>query len=302
MRRALVGLYADLDAQRGGVLPFAVPGVSWKRLAKARERRRFMVATAIYGVLTVCVVALVAVAGLEAVQRLVPPARRQEHNDVAGFIYAVVGVIYAVLLALMVIAVWEEHEAAKATVREEANGLADVFWLAHSLPEPEGPRLQELARSYATVVTEEEWPLMARGGGSSPEAWALMDEMRLGMQNLEVDARSDQVLFERGLERIDALADARRERMVEAEEGIPAVLWAVLVLGGTITVGFTYLFGLENTWSHRLMVAAVAGLIALVLFTVGSLEYPFSGGTRVGPEAFELVLGRFEASALGNPR
>jgi hypothetical protein len=260
-----------------------------------------MVATAVYGVLTVCAVALVAVAGLGAVQRLVPATIRREHNDVAGFIYAVVGVIYAVLLALMVIAVWEEHEAAKATVREEANGLADVFWLAHSLPEPDGPRIQELARSYARVVAEEEWPLMAQGGGSSPEAWALMDEMRLGMQNLEVDDRSDQVLFERGLERIDALADARRERMVEADEGVPAVLWAVLVLGGVITVGFTYLFGLANTWSHRLMVAAVAGLIALVLFTVGSLEYPFSGGTRVGPEAFELVLRRFESSGPDNP-
>jgi protein-S-isoprenylcysteine O-methyltransferase Ste14 len=261
-----------------------------------------MVATAVYGVLTVCAVALVAVAGLGVVQRLVPAPLRREHNDVAGFIYAVVGVIYAVLLALVVIAVWEEHEAAGATVREEANGLADVFWLARRLPEPDGPRIQGLARSYATVVAEEEWPLMARGGGSSPEAWALMDEMRLGMQGLEVDARSDQVLFEQGLERIDALADARRERVVEAEEGIPAVLWAVLVFGGIITVGFTYLFGLENTRSHRLMVAAVAGLIGLVLFTVGSLEYPFSGGTRVGPEAFELVLRRFEASALGNPR
>src|SRR4028119_687324 len=138
-----------------------------------------MVATAVYGVLTVCVVALVAVAGLEAVRRLVPAERRREHNDVAGFIYAVVGVIYAVLLALMVIAVWEEHEAAKATVREEANGLADVFWIAHSLPEPEGPRLQELARSYATVVTEEEWPLMGRGR-SSPEAWGPIDGMGLG--------------------------------------------------------------------------------------------------------------------------
>jgi protein-S-isoprenylcysteine O-methyltransferase Ste14 len=260
-----------------------------------------MLATAIYGVLTVCGVALVAVGGLVAVQRLVPAARRREHNDVAGFIYAVVGVIYAVLLALMVIAVWEEHEAAKATVREEANELADVFWLAHRLPEPEGPRLQGLALSYARVVVEEEWPLMARGGNSSPEAWALVDEMRLGMQNVEVDTRSEQVLFERGLEHVDAVADARRERMVEAEEGIPAVLWAVLVFGGAITVGFTYLFGLENTWSHRLMVAAVAGLIALVLFTVGALEYPFSGATRVGPEAFELVLERFEAGDLGDP-
>src|SRR5918995_3991711 len=220
------------------VWPPAGPGVSFKRLANVRDRRRGMVATAVYGVLTVCIVALVAVAGLVAVQRLVPAGRRQEHNDVAGFIYAVVGVIYAVLLALMVIAVWEEHEAAKATVREEANELADIFWLAHRLPEPEGPRLQELALSYASVVAEEEWPRMARGDGSSPEAWTLMDEMRLGMQELEVGTRSEQVLFERGLEHIDALADARGERMVEAEEGIPFVIWAVLVLGGVITVGF----------------------------------------------------------------
>jgi protein-S-isoprenylcysteine O-methyltransferase Ste14 len=260
-----------------------------------------MVATAVYGVLIVCAVALVAVAGLEAVRRLVPAPIRQKNNDVAGFIYAVVGVIYAVLLALMVIAVWEEHEAAKATVRDEANELADVFWLAHRLPEPEGPRLQGLARSYATVVAEEEWPLMARGGGSSPEAWALMDEMRLsGMQDLEVDTRSDQVLFEQGLEHINELADARRSRMVEAEEGIPAVLWVVLVVGGMVAVGFAYLFGLENTWAHRLMVVSLAGVIALVLFTIGVLDHPFSGGARIETGAFELVLNRFETSKLSD--
>src|SRR4028118_268856 len=167
MHWALAGLYAALDAQRGRVLPLAVPAMSRKRLANLREGRRVMVATAVYGVLTVCVVALVAVAGLVAVQRLVPAARRREHNDVAGFIYAVVGVIYAVLLALMVIAVWEEHEAAKATVREEANELADVFWLAHRLPEPEGPRLPGLALSYARVGAEEGGPLTA-GGGRHP--------------------------------------------------------------------------------------------------------------------------------------
>ena len=261
-----------------------------------------MVATAVYGVLTVGAVVLAAVAGLAAVQRLVPSTLRQEHNDVAGFIYAVVGVIYAVMLALVLIAVWEEHEEARATVRHETSELAEVFWLAHRIPDPEGPQLQELARSYATVVAEEEWELMDRGEGSSPKAWAIMDEMRLIVQDMEVENRSDQVLFEQGLEYVGELADARRARLAEAEEGIPAVLWAVLVLGGMITVGFAYLFGLDNTWTHRLMVASVAGLIALVLFTIGDLEYPFSGGTRIGPEAFEFVLGRFETSALGNPR
>jgi hypothetical protein len=191
-----------------------------------------MLSTAVYGVLTVFAVMLVAVVGLGAVQRAVPASRRREHNDVAGFIYAVVGVVYAVLLALVVIAVWEEHEAAKATVGSEANELAEVFWLAHRFPEPQGHLLQELARSYARVVVEEEWSRMERGS-SSPRAWALLDEMRLSVQDLGVRTPADQVLFEQGLDRVQGLADARRVRLVEAEEGIPAVLWAVLGFGGS---------------------------------------------------------------------
>ena len=57
------------------------------------------------GLLVVAVSVLIAVTGLTLVQRLVPLRLRKEHNDVAGFIYAVLGVIYAVLIALVVIAV-----------------------------------------------------------------------------------------------------------------------------------------------------------------------------------------------------
>ena len=72
---------------------------------------------------------------------------RQQHNDVAGFIYAALGVIYAVLMALVVIAVWEEYGAASDTVEQEANAAADIFWLADQLPEPRGTHVQELVRS-----------------------------------------------------------------------------------------------------------------------------------------------------------
>ena len=257
--------------------------------------------TTVYGVLVVLAAVLVAVGGLMLVERFVSSSLRQEHNDVAGFIYAVVGIVYAVLLALVVIAAWEEHEAAKDTAHSEANELAEIFWLAQRLPEPEGPRLQELARSYARVVVDEEWPLVEREGRASPRAWDLLDEMRLAVQNLEVSTQADQVLYAQGLERVHDLADARRARLVETDESIPAILWVVLVVGGVVTVGFTYLFGMENTWAHRLMVAALAGIIALVLFTIGVLEFPFSGGARIGPEAFDLVLERIDTSKLSDP-
>ena len=80
---------------------------------------------------------LVAVAGLVLVQRLVPPERREAHNDVAGFIYAVLGVAYAVLLAFMLISVWQDYETAQTNVENEAHELAGVYFLASRLPEPE---------------------------------------------------------------------------------------------------------------------------------------------------------------------
>jgi hypothetical protein len=253
------------------------------------------------------VVCLAALGGLTLVQRLVPAASRQQHNDVAGFIYAALGVIYAVLLALVVIAVWEEYQEASGMVEQEANAVAEIFWLAHRLPEPEGPHLQELARSYAQEVVDKEWPLMERDqpplmeqGQGTPAGWALIDDLRANLQEVEPRSPADEQLYAEGLDQVQRLADARRMRLVAAEEVIPGVLWAVLVFGGEAAIGFTYLFGLESTWAHRLMVVTLAAVIGLVLFTIGALEHPFSSGARIGTGAFELILERFETSKLSD--
>jgi hypothetical protein len=263
--------------------------------------------TIIYGVLVVGGICLLALAGFELVHRLVPVSSRQQHNDVAGFIYAALGVIYAVLLALVVIAVWEEYGAAGNTVEQEANATAEIFWLGHRLPEPTGPHVQELARSYAEEVIHKEWPLMEKGeapmmaqGEGTGEGWIIIDDIREELQDVEPRTPADEQLYAEGLDQVQRLADARRLRLVAAEEGVPAVLWAVLIFGGMAAVGFTYLFGLESTWAHRLMVVTLTAVIGLVLFTVGALEHPFSGGARIGTGAFELILERFETSDLSD--
>jgi uncharacterized membrane protein YraQ (UPF0718 family) len=249
------------------------------------------------GLFAISLFMLVSVAGLILVHRWVPLELRKQHNDVAGFIYAVLGIAYAVLLGLVVVAVWEQFQAAVDTAQREADEVAELFWLGHRLPPAEGHRLQELTRSYAQVVVDKEWPMMAHGE-SSPRAWALIDEIRLTVQNMDPKTDAEQVLYEQGLERVHDLADARRDRLVEAREGIPLILWVVLVVGAIVTVGFTYLFGMNSNTTHTLMVAALALVIGLVLFTIGSLEYPFSGDVRLSPEAFHQVLARFESSKL----
>jgi hypothetical protein len=249
--------------------------------------------------LLLCISMLLAAGGLILVQRLVPIAVRRQHNDVAGFIYAVLGVVYAVLLGLMVVAVWEDWNMALRTVDDEASALAEIFWLADRMPESEGHHIQELARSYARVVVNEEWPLMEQEK-SSPRAWALISSIRASLQSFDPSTPAQQVLYEQGFERMRDLADARRDRMLEAKNGLPAILWVVLILGGIVVVSFTYLFGLDSTLVHVFMVAALALIIALVLFTVAALNFPFKGDITIGPEAMEQILGRFESSKLSN--
>jgi len=210
--------------------------------------------TIVFGVLVVFGVCLAAAAGLELVQRLVPAEKRQEHNDVAGFLYAVIGVVYAVLLALLVIAVWEQYQRARETVESEASAVGEIAWLAHRLPEPERHELQEDARSYAQEVVDTEWPLMEQGiegQRGTPQAWNLIDDMRATLQGFEPSTEAEAQLYAEGLDQIDRLGDDRRIRFVAAEEGIPGILWAVLVFGAVVAVGFTYLFGLACRTAGR---------------------------------------------------
>jgi hypothetical protein len=197
------------------------------------------------------------------------------------------------------VAVWQDYEAAEASATREANDVATVFWIARGLPQPEGRRIQELARSYARVVAEDEWPLM-RQGKQSPKAWALLDELRASVVSLD-ESKAPQALYANEVEAVRDLGDDRRDRLLQADQGLPALLWAVLLVGGVIAVGFTYLFGMRSTKVHTLMVAALALTLALVLFTISALDYPFRGDIRVKSDAFQSVLHRIDQSEPGGP-
>jgi hypothetical protein len=164
--------------------------------------------TIVYGVLVVLAVGAAAVAGLMLVQRFVSPELRERHNGVAGFVYAGVGVVYAVLLALVVIAVWEQYQRARETVETEANAVAEIAWLAHRLLESERHQLQEHARFYAREVVDQEWPLMAQGTdhgrGSPQQGWDLLDDIRATLQEVDPQTEAEREHYAEGLDQIQS--------------------------------------------------------------------------------------------------
>jgi hypothetical protein len=130
---------------------------------RARLRGGTIVITALIGVVIVTLAVLLAVAGLTVVQRLVPLPLRQSHNDATGTIFAALYVMLGVTLGFSLFLVWQQYDAAQRLPETEAAHVEALYQLAGSLPEPERGQVRDLAASYARVVVEEEWPLMAQG-------------------------------------------------------------------------------------------------------------------------------------------
>src|SRR5262245_29190937 len=112
-----------------------------------------------WSILIVAVIPLLAVAGALLVRRWVTVEVLERHNDVAGFIYAVIGVLYAVLLGFTAIIVWERFDEAQTNVEKEANELGDLFRNAQAFADAKfREELATNVRSYGSIVVENGWP------------------------------------------------------------------------------------------------------------------------------------------------
>jgi hypothetical protein len=225
------------------------------------------------------------------VRRVVPPAALQGHNDVAGFIYAVLGVLYAVLVPFVLVVVWEEFRDAEADAAGEAQALVALRQDARQLGGPAERELAARAEGYARAVVEAEWPLLAEGG-ESPAVDAALAALADAARGVDLGDPRGAAVYDRLLADLDALADARDARVLDARAAVPGVLWAVLLAGGALVVGYTYLYGVERLAAQALMTGALAAVVAMVLLVILVMDHPFAGGLRVRPDALEHFLAR----------
>ncbi len=229
------------------------------------------------------------------VRRLVTHDRLTPHNEVSGFVYAVIGVIYAVILGFVVISVWEQYQDAESNSRQEADAVGDIYRIAEGLPGTARQQMQDTVVGYANAVIDIEWDAMHDGTAPSQEAVTQADALWNAFYGVEVSSPQDQEMFAAALAELDSLSEHRRERLEDATSGLLSIMWWVMIGGGLLTVLFPCLFGVENGLVHALIIGTLAASIGLLLFVVYDLNHPFSGDVHVQPEAMKLVLQQINA-------
>ena len=132
-------------------------------------------------------VTLLAMAGPFLIRRWVPLRRLRANNEIAGFKFATVGVLYAVLLAFAVLVVWESFNQAESSVAMEAGAAATLYRLADGLGGAEGEALHAATSAYLEAAIGDDWPAMA-GGQASPTVTEALNAVYATLLRYELDA------------------------------------------------------------------------------------------------------------------
>ncbi len=233
----------------------------------------------------------VSLAGALLFHRYVPETLLEQHTETAGFVFAVVGVVYAVLLAFFAIGVWERFEAAETRTYDEAGHLMVVYRKADLFPQSHTIRREIL--SYTKLVIDREWEEMYAGGHDA-QARRLIERIAFQTRHLRVTNFAQQNVHAAMLASLDDALVDRDYRVAWGAVGVNSFLWRILVAGAVATIAFAYLFAYKNRASLIAIVGLLAFTLGLVLYLIAAVNYPFRGEVRVGPEAFVHALQTFE--------
>jgi hypothetical protein len=215
--------------------------------------------------------------------------RLVSNNEVAGFKFAVLGVVYAVLLGFAVITVWEKFKDAESAVTSEAASTDAIYRLTRGFDSTYRPALQAAVRHYLTLVLTREADTMETGHAEASTLIALNDLYKAVLAAKPVDVEESDV-FSATLDELRLLAEARRDRLELSRGAVPPIMWSVLVGGAILNIAFALFFGTKHVISQVIMAGMLAAVIFMSLFVVININYPFTGDLKVSLEPLKNTL------------
>jgi hypothetical protein len=266
----------------------------------------------------------VAMVGSVLVRRIFGLERLVINNEVAGFKFAVVGIVYGLLLTLATISVWDKFSEAHVVVIEEVAAANAIYQLTNGSEENQLAVRAALV-NYLTLAIDKDWPEMEVEQESEEVSGALGELYTAVVQLIQKtsaapvqkitptqakapsraqkgsvirmpnEAMAPALTIEL-IKQLDNITKARRTRVHLSSGIVPNIMLYVLMIGATLTVLFTFFFGVGNNTSQTLMTGILAAMIFMSLLMTLSFDHPFTGPVHVGPEPLKDLLKTFAHS------
>jgi hypothetical protein len=232
------------------------------------------------------VAVIFAVCGVMVVRRWFKVGQFEEHHEVAGYMLAVVGTLYSVLLGLLVVNEVGKFDQARTMAEVEANCCSDIWQLTRGLPLEARKSIRAPLVYYYKLVQNEDWEAL-HAGAAETSTNAYLHIWR-NISNYQPAGNRETATYSALLTSMNQFSDARRFRVLSAQRTVSPIIWAVLITGGVMVVIFTYFFSVAKARTQIVLTSFVALFISLNLLLVKLFDNPYRNEFKIKSQSFTL--------------
>ena len=209
------------------------------------------------------------------------------NNEVAGIIFGVLSLIYSLLVAFVIVAVWENYEELNRTIENETDDLNTI--LVHSTALPDSLRRPVVAsvKGYCQRIVNEEW------GAQENKAytrWSAIPSLRQFLFQVQPNSKTQENVLNLLDEKLSNITNLRRERLSHSHAYVPEMVWWVLIISSAMIVLFSYFLYMESKLLRKIFLSFLWAIIAMSLVLAYLLDHPFDGSTQVSKEPYETII------------
>lgn len=206
-------------------------------------------------------------------------------DRVLGYAMSSYGIFYGILLGLIAVSVYENFQRINGEVLDEVEALATLYRNTDAFPAPIAQELSSLLATYTIDVVNVDWPSQANG--VIPTAGdATVNQIQSALYGIQPTSLGENSIFAQTLQVWADFQQYRRGRLEETELVLPPLLWAVVAIGSVLNALMISLVEIRSLRVHLIMAGIIATFVALLIYTIASMDHAYAGPVSVDPEPF----------------
>jgi hypothetical protein len=256
----------------------------------------YQLPTAVTAAAFVAIAILLALALMFGLRAALPIVDSKETFDVTIRVMPTVLSLTAFVLGFSVVQANNEMTRAGQVVAMEAHDIAQLDRRMVRLDPVGSAHARRALADYARSIMAEEWPRMSTNsvGFGHPATAARLQAFRDALHVAAIQEGRLAAITNELFAAADAVEDARDARLLEAQQAVPAMFWAVILFLSVLMMSLGAF--LKPNLTNITMVASQAAAIGVLSAFLFLLDHPFMGNVSISPWILERTLSQLSAS------
>jgi len=209
-----------------------------------------------------------------------------EYGQIFG---GAIGTMFALVYALVTIAVWQNYDRVNAGVAEEAKSLHNIYSYLEAYPLAVRDPVRRQLRAYLQEVIQVEWPSLAEGR-QDPVAGRLIGAIEWRLATYKPASLGELALHQEVLAQLSLCRGQRYDRIQAGSAYLDLSMWVSLWIGSVILLVFCSAWRMPSRRQHLFLTGALGGSLGIIFFLMLAYNHPFVGPGAIGPGPLQHLM------------